>query len=53
MFSLKVYKKDAQMEKAAYGFGLFFRVGLWVFFSFYFFQSYQEQSKGLSKTFEK
>lgn len=45
MFSLKVYKKTAQTEKATHGFTFFF--------FFFPFQSYQEQSIGLYNTFEK
>lgn len=43
--------EDAQIYKAAYGFGGFFVVV--VAGGGGFFQSYQEQSMGLYKTFEK
>lgn len=48
MFSLKVYKKTAQIEKATYGSGVFFDLVLFIYLLFFFpFQSYQEQSTGL------
>lgn len=36
MFSLKVYKKTAQIEKATYGSGVFFDLVLFIYLLFFF-----------------